>query len=87
MFAMRRDQAEEATRSRPLTLQQRLQGLKRQIEALLEEGQDDEGDEENGDWQDPRSQDLRARAEPRTDSRGVLINAAGQPITLRGRPY
>lgn len=85
---MPRERAEEATVTRPLTLQQRLQGLRDQIEALLDEA-DDEGDEENeGDgWCDPRRQDMRAAAAPRTDSRGVLINAAGAPVTLRSNPY
>jgi hypothetical protein len=83
---MRRDAAQEATLNRRPSLQARLKALKSQLDQLLQDA-GDEGDEaENGDWHDPRSQDMRASAAPRTNRQGVLVNAAGQPLTLRSQP-
>jgi hypothetical protein len=94
------DQREEATRPRRPSLQARLKALKQQLDQLLnDQGDEDEDEGDTGDWQDPRGEDLRASAEeecrgaarrhshPRTNHRGVLINAAGEPITLRSQPY
>jgi hypothetical protein len=80
------DQREEATRPRRPSLQQRLQALKDQLDQLLAD-QGDEGDE--GDWHDPRSQDLRASADPEPRGRKgtLIVDQSGRPATLRSQPY
>jgi hypothetical protein len=93
---IQRDQAEQATLNRRPSLQERLKALKTQLDQLLQDEGDDEDADAPGDWRDPRSQDLRASAEdfsaisensrPRTNRRGVLIDAAGEPLTLRSQP-
>src|ERR671930_139058 len=90
--AIQRQQAEEARPPRQRSLQERLLDLKRQIDALLEEGQDDGEGENSSGWEDPRRKNYveagsgrtLKTAKVRTDSRGRLVDRRGEPITIKG---
>lgn len=89
--AIRRDQAQEARPSRPPSLQARLQALQQQLAQLIADQGGEEDENEHDDWEDPRRQDYTLSASSpqgstrvRTNSRGILVDRAGKPITLRG---